>query len=167
MLLKNIQLNYVHHQAPDQYGKYSVQLVLAPKHPQLQEIDNALNAALAKGVEKGKIDAKNQQSALRDYKDKITQPDGSLVIQTSSVTPVPAYNAAGDQVRSVYGGSTGHAKVNFFAYKFGKRQGLSAGLDSLLVLQNLAPQYGQFDDYADVDEVKDPSLLRPDDELKF
>lgn len=143
--VSNGRLSYFHGFTKDDFGKFSLNLIIPQNHPQIAEI-KAMNrqVAEAKWGDKALTMLKQLDGQNRLYlrRGDVVRPDdeayaGNLVIVTSSVLPPKIYASVGgvnveveqDHERAPYSGSRANIIFNVWAQdneKGGKR--LNAGL---------------------------------------
>ncbi len=63
MIVKNVRCDWVFLAETNQHGGYSMCLMIPDNHPQLKEVKEAIDAAMAKGIATGKFSKANTTSA--------------------------------------------------------------------------------------------------------
>ena len=166
-----VRLSFVHAFKPakpmsgnDEDAKYSVSILLPKNHPQLKEIEDAINEAMEEGKSTkfgGKLTG-NIRKPLRDGDaDRPGDPayEGMYFINAASKNMPgilePTKQRMTDETH-LYSGCYAHVAVNFYAYNASGNKGVAPGLNNIMKTRDGEPLSGAASaesDFADIDEV--------------
>jgi len=147
MILTNVRLNWVKVERPDDKGKYGVCILVPKNSPAAENLLQAKNLALKKGIETQKFSkaqsmASNFRAGVRDGDEEAKtgqQPEyykGHWFINASNVTQpgIVDENNLPANPSIIYSGCIAHVDINVFPY-FNQREnarGITASIENIM-----------------------------------